>query len=163
MTEKAAGDKPAPRSLAERLRDTRKRLEEDVDAWVASAGAEAAGPYLVPLSFHWDGTELLFATPTTSPTARNLLASGRARVAIGPTRDVVMVDGSVRAVSEDELDEATGDEFAARTSFEPRRLRQSHHYFWVRPERIQAWREANELAGRELMRDGEWLSPDGSA
>jgi hypothetical protein len=27
----------------------------------------------------------------------------------------------------------------------------------LRPERIQAWRESNELAGRQLMRDGEWL------
>jgi len=27
----------------------------------------------------------------------------------------------------------------------------------VRPLRIQAWREENELAGRLLMRDGIWL------
>jgi hypothetical protein len=26
--------------------------------------------------------------------------------------------------------------------------------------RLQAWREANELAGRELMRDGHWLVAD---
>ena len=25
------------------------------------------------------------------------------------------------------------------------------------PERIQAWREANELAGRTLMRGGRWV------
>jgi hypothetical protein len=27
----------------------------------------------------------------------------------------------------------------------------------LRPERIQAWREADEIAGRTLMRDGAWL------
>ncbi|RII17665.1 Pyridoxamine 5'-phosphate oxidase [Streptomyces sp. YIM 130001] len=157
MTEQPAGPERGPRSLEQRLQDTRRRLDEDVDAWVASAGAEDAGPYLVPLSFHWDGAELLFATPTNSPTGRNLLASGRARVGIGPTRDVVMVDGSVRAVPAAEIAPETGDAFAGRTGFDPRRLEKSHHYFWMRPERIQAWREADEIAGRELMRDGVWL------
>jgi hypothetical protein len=27
----------------------------------------------------------------------------------------------------------------------------------LRPERIEAWREENELTGRRLMRDGVWL------
>ena len=31
------------------------------------------------------------------------------------------------------------------------------HDLVLRPERIQAWRESNELAGRLLMRDGAWL------
>ena len=31
-------------------------------------------PYLVPLSFDWDGEALLVATPTDSPTGRNLAA-----------------------------------------------------------------------------------------
>jgi hypothetical protein len=31
--------------------------------------------------------------------------------------------------------------------------------WWLRvvPRRIQAWREENELAGREVMREGRWL------
>jgi hypothetical protein len=37
---------------------------------VASASANGA-PYLVPLSFDWDGEALLVATPTDSPTGRN--------------------------------------------------------------------------------------------
>jgi hypothetical protein len=28
----------------------------------------------------------------------------------------------------------------------------------LRPQRIQAWREANELTGRTLMRSGEWMT-----
>jgi hypothetical protein len=54
----------------------------------------------------------------------------------------------------------TPDLFAAKTGFDPRRLATPYLYFRVRPRRIQAWREANELDGRELMRDGEWLVAD---
>jgi hypothetical protein len=32
-----------------------------------------------------------------------------------------------------------------------------YRWFRITPRRIQAWREANELAGRTLMRDGRWL------
>jgi hypothetical protein len=46
-----------PRSRAQRRRDTEHRLTHDIDAWVASASADGA-PYLVPLSFDWDGETL---------------------------------------------------------------------------------------------------------
>ena len=62
-----------PRSRAQRRRDTEHRLTHDKDVWVASASADGA-PYLVPLSFDWDGEALLVATPTDSPTGRNLTA-----------------------------------------------------------------------------------------
>lgn len=56
--------------------------------------ADGAGetPYLIPLSFLWDGTTLLLATPAASPTGRNLRATGKVRLGIGPTRDVVLVE-----------------------------------------------------------------------
>ncbi|MEU9739920.1 hypothetical protein AB0E12_12100 [Micromonospora chersina] len=41
--------------------------------------------------------------------------------------------------------------------FDPRELDEPYQYFLIRPRRIQAWREANELRGRDLMRDGRWL------
>jgi hypothetical protein len=53
-----------------------------------------------------------------------------------------------------------GDAFAAKTGFDPRRLRDPYLYFRIQPRRLQAWREANELTGRELMRGGDWLVPD---
>jgi hypothetical protein len=62
-----------PRSRAQR-RDTEHRLTHDIDVWVASALADSA-PYLVPLSFDWDGEALLVATPTDSPTGRNPAAT----------------------------------------------------------------------------------------
>jgi hypothetical protein len=147
---------PDPRSRAQRRRDTEHRLAHDVDLWVASASADGA-PYLVPLSFDWDGEALLVATPADSPTARNLAASGVTRLGLGDTRDVSMIDGEVEAFEMDELPPAAADRFAARTGFEPRALTTRYRWFRVTPRRIQAWREANELPGRELMRDGRWL------
>ncbi|WP_052852593.1 pyridoxamine 5'-phosphate oxidase family protein [Streptomyces avicenniae] len=146
-----------PRGLHERLRDTRARLDGDVDLWGATSGA-AGGPHLVPLSFHWDGAALLLSTPRASVTARNLLADGRVRLCLGPTRDVVVIDGAADPVDTADLAPGAADAFAARTGFDPRTLAEPYQYFLVTPRRIQAWREADELSGRDLMRDGRWLA-----
>ncbi|MER7482672.1 pyridoxamine 5'-phosphate oxidase family protein [Streptomyces sp. NPDC126510] len=148
------------RSAEQRKKDTLHRLGHDVDAWVATADGASGAPYLVPLSFLWNGSYLLFATPASSPTGRNLAASGRARVGIGPTRDVVLVEGAVETVQPGELTEQDAELFAAKTGFDPRRLATPYLYFRVVPQRVQAWREADELDGRELMRDGRWLKTD---
>jgi hypothetical protein len=147
----------APRSRAERRRDTEHRLAHDVDVWVASASPDGA-PYLVPLSFDWDGEALLVATPADSPTGRNLAAGRTARVGLGVTRDVTMIDGDVEVLAIDALPRERGDRFAARTGFDPRALTTRYHWFRISPRRIQAWREVDELPGRELMRDGRWLA-----
>ncbi|MFD8949633.1 pyridoxamine 5'-phosphate oxidase family protein [Streptomyces xanthophaeus] len=146
----------APRDLTTRLADTRARFESDIDTWVATADAEG-NPYQIPLSFLWDGSVFVVSTPGSSPTARNLMANGRARLAFGHTRDVVLVEGSATSVGAEELDPSLGEAFAAKTRFDPRELKTSYRYFMIRPHRIQAWREAPELVGRDLMRDGEWL------
>ena len=145
-----------PRSPAERRRDTEHRLIHDVDLWVATASADGA-PYLVPLSFDWDGEALVVATPTDSPTGRNLAASRTVRLGLGHTRDVSMIEGDVEVLEIDAPPPERGDRFAARTGFDPRALATPYRWFRISPRRIQAWREANELSGRELMRDGRWL------
>ncbi len=152
---------PDPRSRAQRRRDTEHRLTNDRDLWVASASADAA-PHLVPLSFDWDGEALLMATPKDSPTGRNLAANRAVRLGLGPTRDVSMIEGEVEVLEIDALPGQRGDRFAARTGFDPRELAPPYRWFRIRPLRIQAWREVNELPDRELMRDGRWLS-DASA
>ncbi|MDC0773649.1 pyridoxamine 5'-phosphate oxidase family protein [Streptomyces sp. HD] len=152
---------PPARPAEQRKQDTLHRLEHDQDAWVATAEVDGGVPYLVPLSFLWNGSTLLLATPTHSPTGRNLRMTGRARIAIGPTRDVVMIEGTVDTfVAPAQLPPEEADRFAAKTGFDPRRLTTPYLYFRVRPDRVQAWREADELAGRELMRDGKWLVAD---
>ncbi|MFB7560422.1 pyridoxamine 5'-phosphate oxidase family protein [Streptomyces brevispora] len=150
-------DAAAPRTLDERLKDTRTRLENDVDLWLSTTGADGGGVHLIPLSFLWDGSAILVSTPRASVTGRNLFADGRVRIGIGPTRDVVIVNGVAEPVDTEELGHRTGDAFAAKTGFDPREQDEPYQYFRIRPQRVQAWREANELAGRGLMRDGAWL------
>jgi Pyridoxamine 5'-phosphate oxidase len=145
------------RSRAQRRRDTEHRLTHDIDVWVASASADGA-PYLVPLSFDWDGEALLMATPTDSPTGRNLAATRAVRLGLGHTRDVSMIEGEVEVLEIDALPQERGDRFAARAGFDPRALATPYRWFRISPRRIQAWREVNELPDRELMRDGRWLA-----
>ena len=146
-----------PRSGAERRRDTEHRLDHDIDLWVATASADGA-PFLVPLSFDWDGETLLLATSAGSPTGRNLADSRAVRLGLGLTRDVTMIDGTVEVLEMDALPAARGDRFAARTGFDPRTLTTPYRWFRITPRRIQAWREVDELPDRELMRDGRWLA-----
>lgn len=143
-----------PRSTMQRLSDTHDRLGQDIDAWVSTAGADT--PQLIPLSFLWDGATLLFATPADSPTGRNLTATAAARIALGHTRDVVLIDAAVETLTAAEVSPAALDAFAAKTGFDPRDDPR-YRYYRARPERVRAWRESNELRGRDLMRDGEWV------
>ena len=147
----------ATRSRAQRRRDTEYRLTHDIDIWVATA-SETGTPYLVPLSFDWDGEALLLSTPADSPTGKNLAATGAVRLGLGQTRDVAMIDGDVEVLEIDALPQELGDRFAARSGFDPRTLTTPYRWFRIVPRRIQAWREVNELADRELMRDGRWLA-----
>jgi hypothetical protein len=146
----------APRSTAQRKADVLETLRRDVDLWVASAGATGEA-YLIPLSFYWDGAALTIATPGRSRTARNLRRAGRARVALGPTRDVVILEGPVELIPLDAAG-ALADAFAEKTAFDPRTLEEDYVYIRLTPRRIQAWREADELVGRDVMRKGRWLA-----
>src|SRR5438105_685108 len=75
--------------------------------------------YLVPLSFVWDGTTMLIATPASSQTSRNLQATGKVRVGLGPTRDVVVIEGATQTLDAHDVPSDMGDAFAAATGFDP--------------------------------------------
>ena len=146
-----------PRTREERKRDVLARFEHDVDAWVSTASA-AGEPYLLPLSFLWHEGELVFSTEERSQTVRNLRKSPSVYVGIGLTRDVVLVDGVARFVPMSELPEELGDAFAVKAGFDPRAASVgSYVYVFVRPVRIRAWREVDELAGQVVMKDGSWV------
>ncbi|MEU8331984.1 pyridoxamine 5'-phosphate oxidase family protein [Micromonospora sp. NPDC048839] len=145
----------APRTPQQRKQDTLARLDRDLDAWVASADRDG-NAHLVPLSFLWDGVTLTLATTESSPTARNLRASGRVRMSVGTTRDVVLIDGTVETFSRVTVPVDLADAFAAKL-WDARVGTTPYAYLRVTPRRIQAWREENELAGRDLMRAGQWL------
>ena len=149
-----------PRDRATRLADTRRRLERDIDLWLATAPAGGGAPGLVPLSFHWDGATLLVATPSTSRAGTNLRDTGRARAALGGLRDVVIVDAHAEERAMDAVPAARWERYAAHAGWDPRAEGPPYAAYLLTPVQVQAWRESNELPGRTLMRDGSWLSPD---
>ena len=60
-----------------------------------------------------------------------------------------MIEGQVEVLEMNELPRQEGDRFAARAGFDPRTLATPYRWFRISPRRIQAWREANEMADRE--------------
>jgi hypothetical protein len=77
---------------------------------------------------------------------------------VGPTRDVVMID----AILDEEHDVAAAPadltrQYLRQVDWDPRSS-PGHVFFVLRPVRVQAWREADEIPGRTLMRDGRWLA-----
>jgi hypothetical protein len=146
-----------PRDRATRKDDTLAMLATPViDVWVATASSEAA-PYLVPVSLAWVDERVVIALDGSSLTARNLTASGAARLAVGPTRDVVMIDAVLERTVDVDADAALGAAYVAQADWDPRRS-PGYVFLVLRPVRVQAWREVNEIAERTLMRDGRWLA-----
>jgi hypothetical protein len=146
----------SPRPRAQRRADTLAKLRAPAaDVWVASAAG--GDPYLVPLSLAWLDDRIVVALEAGSRTARNVVAGGVARLALGPTRDVVMIDAILERTVP--LGEAgtLADGFAAQSDWDPREPGGDYVYLVMRPDRVQAWRESDEIAGRTLMRDGVWL------
>jgi hypothetical protein len=150
--------RPAPRPCARRKADVVAKLgEHEADVWVASASADGVA-HLVPLSLAWDGECIVVALEQDSLTARNVTAGGRARLALGPTRDVVVIDAVLDvAVPVTGEPSALAEEYAEQAGWDPRDATEGAYvYLRLRPVRIQAWREADEIAGRTVMRDGRW-------
>jgi hypothetical protein len=145
-----------PRSRAQRKADTLAKLSTpEADVWVASSAD--GDPYLVPLSLAWLDERIVIALEASSRTGRNIVARGRARLGLGPTRDVVMIDAVLDVVVPAVEAGALGDGYAAQADWDPREAGGGYVYVVLRPDRIQAWRESNEIPGRLLMRDGSWL------
>lgn len=145
-----------PRSREQRTQDTLDRLEKDEDAWVSTASADGV-PTLVPLWFVWHEGTLLMATRRTNPTAVNVTPAGQARIALGHTRDVVIIEATAEVVEGTDLSTAAGDAFATKFAWDLRG-RSSWVYLRFTPYAVRAWRGVNEQPGRELMADGHWLA-----
>ncbi|WP_369166660.1 pyridoxamine 5'-phosphate oxidase family protein [Streptomyces sp. R28] len=144
-----------PRDPSQRKRDLLARLEKEMDVWVATADTDGL-PCLVPLWFVWDGESLWLATRPTTPTGRNLRDGGRARLALGDTLDVVLIDGDAQVYAAEEVPGAAAEAFLAKTGWDPRADSLPYVYFRVRPCTVQARNGEHEMRGRYLMRDGVW-------
>ncbi|WP_416981089.1 pyridoxamine 5'-phosphate oxidase family protein [Streptomyces sp. T028] len=144
------------RGPRQRRQDVLARLEREIDIWVATADAKGM-PCLVALWFVWDGTYVWLSTRLTNPTGRNLRTGGRTRLALGDTRDVVLIDGEAVTYTSDEVPDEAAEAFLTKTGWDPRRDSASYAFFRVRPVKVQAWCEARELPRRHVMRDGVWV------
>jgi hypothetical protein len=150
-----------PRNLDQRTDDALAILgARHADLWLASSpGTTPAAAHLVPLSYAWTGEHVVVASPPNAVTTRNVIGSGRARLGLGGTRDVVMVDAVLdRSVTVDDADDELAGRYADQADWDPRTSGPGYVYLVLRPERIQVWREANELQGRTVMRNGRWLA-----
>src|SRR5262252_10046950 len=150
----------APRDAHTRKADTLAKLHaRHADIWVASASVDGALPvaHLIPLSLAWIDECVVVAAPAQQQTARNIAEHGKARLALGHTRDVVIIDAVLdRLIGVEDIPAEFAERFAAQADWDPRQAGAAYAYLALRPERIQAWREENELAGRTLMRSGAW-------
>lgn len=148
-----------PRPPDRRKADALAKLAaHNADVWVASASPDGVA-HLVPLSFAWDGEHVVLAVEPDSRTALNVLAAGKARLALGHTRDVVMIDAVLARTSPVDADDAAAlaEAYARQCDWDPRAGRGPFVFLVLRLRRVQVWKEADEIAGRTVMRGGDWL------
>ena len=150
------------RTTEQRVKDSMAKLEAGGDAWLATSGR--AGPHLVPLSLAWDSVagELVFCIEQGTVTARNIAAEPSVRIGIGPTRDVLMVDGTAQVVGLANEDVSLAAFFYEKTGWDPRLNGDNMIFIRVTPSRMQAWREVDEAANRTVMINGGWKTTDES-
>lgn len=87
---------------------------DHIGGWVATAD-ERGIAHLVPLSLCWHDGVVVVATEARSRTARNASASAQARLALGPTRDVVVIDAEASVVTRLEAGPALTGSYRERT------------------------------------------------
>jgi len=145
------------RGAEQRKADVLAALDDNHDVWLATADGSGR-PHLIAVSCWWDGSRVIITTTTGSRSARNLVSTGLARLAIGDPDDVIVVDASVEdRIGVSEADSALAAGFANAVGWDPRQIGEDWAFFRLRPVRVQAYRGYDELEGRDVMRDGDWL------
>jgi hypothetical protein len=145
------------RGAEQRKADVLAALDANHDVWLATADGSGR-PHLIAVSCWWDGSRVIITTTTGSRSARNLVSTGLARLAIGDPDDVIVVDARLKdRVGVSEADSALAAGFANAVGWDPRQIGEDWAFFRLRPVRVQAYRGYDELEGRDLMRDGGWL------
>ncbi len=147
---------PVRRSLTERRTYARERLQAGCQLWLAT-GSDGRGAHLIPVAYVWDGSALTTATFASSRTVANLEAHPQARVAVGDTADVVMIDTGASLIKVPDLAADLAERFA-KVSTDPRRAPEGTFvYLSLQPRRIQVWNGLHEFVGRTVMSGGHWL------
>src|SRR3954462_2911019 len=91
---------------------------EGIDVWVATASAQGT-PHLVPLSLAWVEERVVIALEASSVTARNLTANGEARLGVGPTPNVGVIDAVLERVVDVSADDALHAAYLAQADWYP--------------------------------------------
>jgi hypothetical protein len=145
------------RSRAQRIVDTLATLDHERSCWMA-VGLPDGTSHLIPLSYCWDGERVVIATRLGSTTVRALQRTGRARLSLPSTDDVVIIDATAVVVTLDAIDAATHNFFRMVAGFDPGSEPEPYVYAVLTPQRILAWRDERELDQREIMHGGVWTS-----
>lgn len=145
------------RTTSARIVDTLEVLARNGDGWLATASPNG-GAHLIAVSACWTGGAVLLATRSDSLTARNLTATGSARLALGVPADAVLLDVAVTerrpaGTTSGEL----GATFTGAMGWDPADEPGAWDYFVLSPRRVQAYRGYGERPGATIMRDGRWL------
>ena len=148
----------AARSPEERKADALSRLgAAHANVWVGSA-SPSGDVHLIPVTHTWNGSQVVLATGPKSRTVSNMTANPKACLALGETRDVVMIDAVlVEAVPASEAPASLADGYAAQAGWDARTDPANYVYLVLEPERIEVWGEGEDLQGRTVMRHGEWV------
>jgi hypothetical protein len=146
------------RSPEQRKSDALAKLTASgANVWVASA-SPAGVVHLVPVSHTWNGSQVVLATEPTSRTVTNATANRRVRLALGDTRDVVTIDANlVETVPKSEAPANLADAYSTQAGWDPRAEADDYVYLVLAPERVEVWKEGEDLTGRTVMRDGTWV------
>jgi hypothetical protein len=146
------------RSPEQRKSDALAKLTaKEANVWVASASSTGV-VHLVPVSHTWTGSQVVLATEPTSRTVSNVTENKRVRLALGETRDVVMIDAElVEALPAEKAPANLADAYSAQAGWDPRTDEGDYTFLVLKPTRIQAWQESEDLAGRTVMRNGTWM------
>ncbi len=147
-----------PRTTEDRISDAKSKLAKGGDAWLATAGER--GPHLVPLSLAWDAVQeqIIFCTEGKNRTSRNIEAQQAVQVAMGGTRDVLMIHGSAVVLGDVNQFDDVAARFSSQVGWDPRGDTGNWVFIRVTPSKMLAWREVNEIRGRVIMKAGNWLS-----
>jgi hypothetical protein len=143
------------RTRAQRITDTLAMLDHERRCWLAAGRADGTS-HLVPLTYCWDGERVVIATRSGSATVSALRRTGRARLSLPSTDDVVIIDATAVIVTLDAIDAATHHFFRTAAGFDPSVEPEPYVYVLLTPQRILAWRNERELDEGEIMHDGVW-------
>lgn len=113
---------------------------------------------MIPLTFVWDGERVVISTSQRSITANAVRRTGKVRLSLPSTSDVVIIDAWARLVTINQIDATTHSLFRQVAGFNPRASDEPYVYLLLTPERVLAWRHESELPHREIMSAGIWSS-----